>query len=172
MKLLRDQLGTAFLEAVIAIPVLAVVLGGVVALNAIYSAKLEAKSRARRLVWLQADSGDCPQRACMQDNCRVLEAQLESSGATRLESVRAGRHSLDSFLGDLRDFFIGRVTRGDGTANASLPSLLDADRSNQRGAAVLVCNTTPRDSDGEGSILSHACATGLDTTEYAREVCR
>ena len=171
MKLLEDQHGTAFLEALLAIPAIAVVLSGIVALSSMYSAKLEAKSRGRRLAWLQADSGDCPERTCMHDDCKAFEEQLESSGAGGLESVRAGKLSLGSFLGDVRDFFIGRVTRGDGMAHASLPRVLGAGRSRQQGATVLLCNTTSRSVSGDGSILDYACATGLGATEYAREVC-
>ncbi len=171
MRPINDQAGTAFLEAVAAIPVLAAVLGGVVALNAMYSAKLEAKSRGRRLAWLQADSGDCPPQTCMNDDCRAVEADLESSSAARLDSVRVGKLSLGSFFGDLRDFFIGGVTHGEGAAAARLPNLLLFDRTRQRGTTVLVCNTTARGAGSGVSVLAHACATGLDTTEYAREVC-
>ena len=48
-QLLRDEEGTALVEALVSLPVFIAVLAGVVALNGVYSAKLEAKARARRL---------------------------------------------------------------------------------------------------------------------------
>ncbi|MBT8467636.1 MAG: hypothetical protein KJN97_02705, partial [Deltaproteobacteria bacterium] len=56
-SILADEKGTAMLEALIGLPVFAASLAAVVALSGMYGAKLEAKSHARRLAWLQADSG-------------------------------------------------------------------------------------------------------------------
>ena len=46
-RLLSDETGTAFADTLVALPVLGLILAGVLALNAAYGAKLEAKSRAR-----------------------------------------------------------------------------------------------------------------------------
>ena len=169
-RLVSDETGTAFVETLVALPVLGLLLAGVLTLNAIYSAKLEAKARARRVAWLQSDSGECPTRAC-KGGCQAIEAELRS-GVDALSYSRAGQFSLGSFVGSVRDFFVGRATTGVGTARASTPRLVSPGETSQRGATTLLCNTTPRQAGTEESILDHACSTSLSTTEYASEVCR
>jgi hypothetical protein len=172
VSLLLDEKGTAFLETLISIPILLLILVGVLALNSSYAAKLEAKSRGRRVAWLQADSGECPARGCSGGGCEAIEADLRVGGLGALSSVRAAGHSLSSFVGNLRDFIIGKATIGVGTASAVIPHLLISRKASQRGAMTLLCNTTPRPTTSGESILDHACSTDLNATEYAGEVCR
>ena len=167
-----DHEGAALVEALVSAPVLAVILAGVLAINAMYSAKLEAKSRSRRIAWLQADSGECPERPCLGGGCEAIEAKIASSGLDDLSSSRSGGLSLGSFFRDLGAFLVGRVTRGNGFAEAPIPKLFGAGRTSQRGVTTLLCNTTGRRTESGSSIVEHACSAGLGTSEYAREVCR
>jgi hypothetical protein len=167
-----DEKGTAMLEALISLPVFAASLAAVVALNGMYGAKLEAKSRARRMAWLQADSGECPVQSCRSGECGRIEGDIRAGGLDDLLTVREGRFSLDSFLGNLGRFFLGQATNGVGLAEALMPALLSPELGSQHGVTTLLCNTTPRDAEGAGNVLEHACRTGLQTTEYASEVCR
>jgi len=171
-QVLTDESGTALLEALITLPVFAASLAAVVALNGMYGAKLEAKSRARRIAWLQADSGECPAQSCRSGECGRIEGEIRSAGLDDLLTVHDGRLSLDSFLGNLGRFFVGKATNGVGVAKALMPTMLSPEMGSQRGVTTLLCNTTTRTAEGEGNVLEHACRTGLQNTEYAREVCR
>lgn len=171
-QLLAEESGTAMLEALISLPVFVACLAGVIGLNGMYGAKLEAKSRARRMAWLQADSGQCPTQSCRSGECGRIEGELRAGGLDDLLTVRDGRLSLDSFLGDLGRFFLGQATNGVGSAESSMPTMLSPSMGLQHGVTTLLCNTTARTARGEGNVLEHACRTGLQNTEYAREVCR
>ncbi len=170
--LLSDETGTAFAEALVALPVLGLILAGVLALNGVYGAKLEAKARGRRVAWLQADSGECPARECKGGECQAIESELMAHGLDALSSSRSGTFSLDSFVGSVREFFLGKTTTGVGTASAPTPPLVGPGQTRQRGITTLLCNTTSRQAGSGESVLNHACATGLSETEYASEVCR
>lgn len=171
-RLLADENGTAMLEALISLPVFAASLAAVVALNGMYGAKLEAKSRARRMAWLQADSGECPAQACRSGECGRIEGEIRAGGLDDLLTVQDGRFSLDSFVGKLGRFFLGQTTNGIGVAEALMPGMLSPEIGSQYGVTTLLCNTRARDAEGGGNVLEHACRAGLQTTEYAREVCR
>jgi len=171
-NLTSDETGAAFVEALIAVPLLGLILAGVLALNSMYGAKLEARARARRIAWLEADSGRCLPQSCMGGDCAAMEAEMRAGGLDALGSTGDGGLSLGSFLGSVREFFLGRTTTGVGTANAPTPGLVSSGRTRQRGSTTLLCNTTPRRTGSGDSIFDHACSTGLSTTEYAREVCR
>jgi hypothetical protein len=170
--LLSDETGTAFVETLVTIPVLALILTGTLAFNAMYSAKLEAKSRARRFAWLEADSGDCPVETCVGERCQAIETEIRAGGLDALHSARAGRFSLSSFVGNVGRFLLGSVTHSVGFAKAPMPPLLHSEQTSQRGKTTLLCNTTARRTESGSSILEYACSTDLHTTEYAREVCR
>lgn len=167
-----DDEGAAYLEALVVVPVLGLLLAGVVSLNAMYGAKLEAKARARRVAWLRADSGDCPASPCRTGKCQAIEADIRVGGLDAIGISRASGYALQSFVGDVRDFFMGRTTTGTGSAVASTPVVAGSRNTTQRGANTLLCNTTRRKTSSGDSILDHACSTGLSETEYAREVCR
>ena len=171
-QLLRDEEGTALVEALISLPVFIAVLAGVVALNGMYSAKLEAKARARRLAWLQADSGECPAQSCRSGECGRIAGDIRSGGIDGALAVHDSQFSLQSFLGDVGRFFLGKATNGVGLAEAVIPAIVGSGRTSQRGVTTLLCNATARPTDTGGSVLEHACRTGLRTTEYASEVCR
>ena len=171
-RLLRDEEGTALVEALVSLPVFIAVLAGVVALNGMYSAKLEAKARARRLAWLQADSGECPAQSCRSGECGRIEGEIRSGGIDGALAVHDSQFSLQSFLGDAGRFFLGKATNGVGLAEAVMPAIVGSGRTSQRGVTTLLCNTTARPTDTGGSVLEHACRTGLRTTEYASEVCK
>ena len=164
--------GSIFVEALVAVPTIAVILVALLGLSAMYSAKLEAKGRARRLAWLQADSGDCPPMTCASAECRKLDREVALSGLGEFSGSNHGRFSLDSFVGDVRRFFVGGVTRGVGNARARLPAWFGADTTTQSGVSALLCNTSTRHASTGGSVLDHACGTGLETMEYASAVCR
>lgn len=170
--LLRDEEGTALVEALVSLPVFIAVLAGVVALNGMYSAKLEAKARARRLAWLQADSGECPAQSCRSGECGRIEGEIRSGGIDGALAVDDSQFSLQSFLGDVGRFFLGKATNGVGLAEAAMPAIVGSGRTSQHGVTTLLCNTTARPTDTGGSVLEHACRTGLRTTEYASEVCK
>ena len=171
-RMLRDEKGTALLEALISLPVFVAVLAGTIALHGVYSAKLEAKARARRMAWLQADSGECPPRTCTSAECAPIEEEIRTGGLDALLSVRNDPFSFGSLLGDIGRHLLGRATVGVGLAEASIPSSVGARRTLQKGLTVLLCNTTSRDTDTGSTVLEHACATGLRATDYARELCK
>jgi hypothetical protein len=172
LQLLRDVKGTALAEALIGLPVLVAVLAGVVALNGMYIAKLEAKGWARRMAWLQAESGDCPALSCQSTECGLIEGQIRSDGLDEPLDVRDSRFSLSSLLGDLGRFFLGNATTGIGVADAAMPSTVRPGLGHQSGVTTLLCNTRSRHTDAGDSVLEHACRTVLRTTEYASEVCK
>ena len=171
-RLFADQRGGALAEALVSLPVFVAALVGVVALNGMYSAKLEAKSRARRLAWLQADSGECPVQSCRSGHCGRAEGEIRAGGLDDVLTVHDSHFSLESFLGNVGRYFLGKATNGVGLATAVLPPMVGSGLTSQRGVTTLLCNTTARPTDTGGSVLEHACSTGLRTTEYASEVCR
>lgn len=170
--LLSDETGTAFVETLVTLPLLAIVLAGTLALNAMYGAKLEAKARARRIAWLQAESGDCAAHECVSASCAAIEADIRAGGLDGALSSRNGRFALGSFIGRIGRFLLGTITRGVGSAQAPLPRLVGSGRTSQHSVTTLLCNTTARRGEQDRSILDHACSTGLGATEYAREVCK
>lgn len=172
VSILRDESGAAFAEAIISLPVFIALLGGVVAVNGMYEAKMEAKSRARRLAWLQADSGLCPERSCRSPECSATEQAILSDGVGGLQRIADGPVALGSFLRRMRDYFVGTYTDGIATARAPMPATFHSSFTVQRGTTTLLCNTTGRHTHDGESILERACATDLRSTEYAREVCR
>lgn len=171
-SLLRDQRGAAMAEALICLPVFVALLAGVLAFHGMYAAKLEAKSRARRLAWLQADSGQCPPASCQHADCGRIEGEVRTGGLDDALRVGDGAFSLDSFLGDVGRYLLGTVTHGVGAATAAMPSLWAPKMGLQHGVTTLLCNTTTRRAEDGADVLEHACSTGLGTTEYANEVCR
>ena len=168
----RTYAGTALVESVILVPILGVVLAGVLALHGLYAAKIEAKARARRLAWLQADSGECPVSSCSTSDCEAATRGIRERGVDALQTSRSGHFSLSSFVGELGGFFIGRATSGAATAAARIPRLLRRGETTLPGRMTLICNTTSRNTESSLSILEHACNTDLRTAEYAREICR
>lgn len=171
-RIIRDQDGTAFAEALITLPLFAAALVGVVALNSVYGAKLEAKARARRMAWLQADSGECPTQSCRSADCSRAENAIRTGGLDDVLSARGGRFSVDSFLGDVGGYFLGKATNGVGLAEAPMPNGLGGGKTQQTSAMTLLCNTKPRTSADGSNVLQHACATELRSTEYASEICK
>jgi len=171
-RLLRDEKGTALVEALVSLPVFIAALVGVVALNSMYSAKLEAKSRARRLAWLQADSGECPAQSCRSGECGHIENEIRAGGIDEALAVHDSHFSLESFLGNVGRHLLGKATNGVGLAEAPMPAMVGSGLTSQHGVTTLVCNATARHTDTGASVLEHACRTGLRTTEYASEVCR
>lgn len=171
-QLLSDEKGTAMIEALISLPVFVAALAAVVALNGMYGAKLEAKSRARRLAWLQADSGECPAQSCRSGDCGRIESEIRAGGLDDLLTVQDGRFSLDSFLGNVGRFLLGKATNGVGFAEALMPTTVGSEIGSQHGVTTLLCNTTSRHTEGGGNVFEQACQTELRTMEYAREVCR
>lgn len=162
--------GTALVEAVIVAPIFALVLSAALALHSMYSAKLAAKERARRLAWLQADSGECPESSCKTPECeRSLE---EVEGVLDGTRVTGNGLSLEAFLGEIRSFLVGRMTRGVTSVTSRTPRMFSGGSSTQSGVTGLVCNTRARHTSDGSSVLDHACRAGLQGTEYAREVCR
>ncbi len=171
-QIIRDQKGTAFAEALVTLPLFAAALVGVVALNSMYIAKLEAKARARRMAWLQADSGECPAQSCQSGECSRAESAIRTGGLDDALSAEGGGLSAGSFLGDVEGYLLGRATNGVGLAEAPMPNGLGGGQTRQRGVSTLLCNTTQRMSPDGSNILEHACSTGLRSVEYASEVCR
>jgi len=171
-QIIRDKKGTAFAETLITLPLFAAALVGVVALNSMYSAKLEAKARARRMAWLQADSGDCPAQSCRSGECGRAENAIRTGGLDDALSAGGDRFSVDSFLGDVGGYLLGRATNGVGFAEAPMPNGFGGDKKQQHGLSTLLCNTKPRLSPDGNNVLEHACSTELRSTEYASEVCR
>jgi len=170
--LIRDEKGTAMAEALVALPVFVAALAGLVALSGMYSAKLEAKSRARRLAWLQADSGECPVQTCRTGECGRIEGDIRAGGLDDLFSVGDSHFSLASFLGNVGRYFLGKATNGVGLSEALIPTMAGSGRTSQSGVTTLLCNTTARSTGDGGNVLEQACRAGLRTMEYAREVCR
>lgn len=164
--------GAVLVEAIVITPILALVLAGTLALYSMYDAKLEAKSRARRLAWLQADSGECPASSCSSSDCAEAAARIQVDGIDGIQAPQGGRFSLGSFVGDVGRFFVGSFTHGLAHADAHLPGLLGKARATLPGRTRLLCNTRSRRTESGVSVLERACATDLRTTEYAREICR
>ena len=172
LRLIRNNHGAAMVEALICLPVFVAALAGVVALHGTYITKLEAKARARRITWLQADSGQCPTQSCRSGQCGRAEAEIRARGLDQPLNVDASRFSLDSFLGNLGRYLFGKVTTGVGTAKAATTPLIGPGHTSQSGMMTLLCNNTPRHTEAGESVLAHACRTGLGTTEYASAVCK
>lgn len=162
--------GTAFVEAIVILPVLGTLLASVLAVSAIYSAKLDAKAFARRLAWLQADSGRCVEAGCAGGECDAVAGEVLASGVDALSSVRTAGFSLRSFVGDVGEFFVSTSTRSIGTATRELPTAFGR-RTHQTGVKALVCNTAPGSSGPSSSILDFVCKTDLKYSEYAGEIC-
>jgi hypothetical protein len=169
-SIITDRRGTAFAEALVTIPFFAAALVGVVALHSIYGAKLEAKSRARRLAWLQSDSGECPAQTC-KEQCLQAEAAIRADGLERALSTGARGFELRGFLRDAGEHLVGRVTHGVGQAHAPMPNGIGGGRTRQRGVTTLLCNTRRRASNDGDNVLAHACSSGLRELDYASEVC-
>ena len=159
------------MEALICLPVLIVALAGIVALNGAYSAKLEAKARARRIAWLQADSGECPATSCASGECEIIEQEIRAEGLDRILDVSSSRFSLRSFVGNVGRFLLGKATKGLGRGEAASSPIFGRAQTSQHGTNTLMCNTTARHPDGLGNVLEQACETGLATMEYASAVC-
>ncbi|MEM8606784.1 MAG: hypothetical protein AAGF92_06745 [Myxococcota bacterium] len=160
----REQRGTAFAESLIVLPAVAAVFIGVLALNALYSAKLEAKSRARRAAWLQADLAACEKSLC-GGGCQQLSAigsELVSVGAS---------FDIQDQLESLQDNVFKSETIGVGHAEAPAPVIIGNGVSRQGAASPLVCNTRSRTSSVPPDIVAHACESGIRSIEYAGEVC-
>ena len=170
--LLRNNSGAALIEALISLPVFMAALAVVLALNGMYLAKLEAKSRARRMAWLQADSGECPVQSCRSGECGRIEGEIRAGGLDDLLNVEGGNVSLSSLLGNVGRYLLGQATNGVGFAEAWMPAMIGAGLTTQHGVTTLLCNTTPRNAHTGSSVLEYACGTGLETLEYASEVCR
>ncbi|MFZ1864130.1 MAG: hypothetical protein WAU39_07920 [Polyangiales bacterium] len=171
IELLRDEIGTALTEALISLPVFVALLGGTVALNSMYGAKLEAMARARRLAWLQADSGECRARSCTSTACQAAEAEIRSGDLADLDTVSRSGMSLGSFAIHVRDHLLGTYTDGVASAEARMPSTSSSPITVQRATTRVLCNATTRRTQQAQTILDQACSTSLGTTEYAREVC-
>ena len=168
----KAKAGTALVESVIIIPILGLILAGIVAVHSLYATKIAAKASARRLAWLQADSGECPISSCTTSTCEATVREIRDGGIDALQTPNSGCFRLGSFLGKLQSFFNGRATSGVATAEARLPRLLRRRKTTLAGRTTLICNTTARNSESGVSILEHACNTDLRTTDYAREICR
>ena len=167
----RSQEGTAFAEALVALPIFVAALIAVIGFNNLYSAKLEAMSRARRMAWLQAESGECPTTSCDTPECRAQEQRIEGEFDAAANTNGDGK-SLGDWMGGVSDFLLGKSTEGVGLFESPMPNALGG-KTEQRGLAKLRCNTKPRSFDGEeGSILEAACTAELRNTEYAQEACK
>ena len=171
-KVLVDERGTAFAEGLVVLPFFAMVLVGIVALHNVYGAKIEAKARARRLAWLQADSGVCPAQSCRSTECHGAEAAIRIGGLDDALGARSSGLSLRTFLRDVGSYLLGKATVAVGVARAPRPAGLGGGALEQRGLHVLLCNTLPRTTPDGRNVLDAACSTGLGSVDYAREVCR
>jgi hypothetical protein len=100
------------------------------------------------------------------------EAEIRAGGLDELLTVHGSRFSLESFVGNVGRYLLGKATNGVGLAVAVTPPMVGSGLTSQHGVTTLLCNTTARPTDTGGSVLEHACRTGLRTTEYAGEVCR
>ena len=170
MRVRRHRSGTALIEAVIVAPAFALLLGSALALHSMYSAKLAAKERSRRLAWLQSESGECPDSSCSSPKC-VQTANDIDSAFEETQPAGAGL-TLRDFLGDVRHFFVAKMTSGVARVESKTSSIIPGGITSQVGVTELTCNTRSRTTENEDSVLEHACRTGLGSTDYAREVCR
>ena len=135
-----------------------------------YGAKLEAKSRARRMAWLQAESGQCPAQSCRDAECVHIAGEVRS-GVDELFSVENSRFSLRNLVGELGTYFLGKTTHGIGLAEEPTSKTVGSGTTTQRGVTALLCNTIPRAMNADAHPLEHACRTELRTLEYANEIC-
>ena len=174
-NLLHDSEGAAFVETLVVLPVLVTALAGIVGVHGMYGATLEAKAEARRLAWLQADSGNCPSSTCRSEECARSAATIQQDGLDQAESASSAGAIAGSFFGRIRRGLGAGATTGVGLASAPRPGLprgsRGSNRFEQRATLPLLCNTTPRTADGL-DVLTRACAHGLSTVEFASEVCR
>ena len=167
-----DERGTAFAEGLVVLPFFAMALIGIVTLHNVYGAKIEAKARARRLAWLQADSGDCSVQSCQSTECGGAEAAIRTGGLDDALSASSSGLSLRTFLRDVGSYLLGKATVAVGVARAPRPSGLGGGHLEQRGLHVLLCNARSRTTPDGRSVLDSACSAGLGSVDYAREVCR
>ena len=167
----RARTATSLVEALVVVPAMAIVLTGVLAVYAMYAAKLEAKAQARRIAWLRVDSGACSPVPCSTSECQEATASIRGAGIDRLLSTGQRGYAVSSFLGEVRDFFLGTVTRSSATVSVRLPALTGTSVSAQTGSSTVLCNTTARSFTDGATALEQACNAGLRNTEYASAVC-
>lgn len=162
--------GTAFVEALIALPALAAILVGIVAMNRLYVTKLEAKSRARHAAWTQAESEGCGALACGRECARVLDSSVgqELSSGLAIDTRGLGG---TRYLENVTDSLRLRGTLGIGVAETRMPTAFGP-RSRQQAMTPLTCNTRPRILPNAEDVFELACETELGSFGYAREVCR
>ncbi|MGB5811019.1 MAG: hypothetical protein WBG86_10850 [Polyangiales bacterium] len=165
-----DEEGVAFAEALVTLPFFAAALAGIVALNGTYGAKFEAKARARRIAWLQAESGDCPATSCGSE-CARIESDIQTRGLSDALRVTEGGRSGSSLLREVGEYLLGGTTVGIGTARARKPGLLGGGMISQHAANPMLCNTRARVTEEGDTALALACESDLRSVRYAQGVC-
>ncbi|MEM7138199.1 MAG: hypothetical protein AAF500_16585 [Myxococcota bacterium] len=156
-------------EALILVPVFAALLAGVVGLNNLYVAKLEARERARRHAWLQAESGRCSRLAC---DAICMRAREEVDREALAEAAAASNEGFPTgvALTEVQGFFAGRVAEGIGVASAPLPAMVGGAK-RQTEIHAVPCNTTGRVHPDGGDIFQLACEADLRNIEYVEGAC-
>ena len=163
------QQGAVYAEALVCFPAFLALLLAVIGLHGMYSGKLEAKSRARRAAWLQADSGDCAQNSC--PDCRPGERRIAAEAFTPIEEVQTSGHSLSKFGSRLSSQLFGRSTDGVGEVTVDMPKGMGGAGTRMRGLTTLPCNTRGRQGPNIESALRDACEGGLAGVELAAGAC-
>lgn len=136
--------GTAYVEALLTLPVFAAVFAGILAFNSMYAAKMEAKAESRRLVWLQAMSEDCGggTLGCAGSHCG--DASSIESDLGGIDGGDSGWWGTGSLLDNVLSFVSGESTRTEAQAEGWIPASLGiGSTTTKRGRNVLMCNEKP-----------------------------
>lgn len=120
--------GTATTEAVVALPVIAVILGGLLHLRALVAAGIEVRTDARNVAWALREAADCSRQGA------DLRGRSGFSGmpATVADKVPGGVAAIFSY---------GRA-RGDASRTVALPRLASGDAGSRtlRARVTVTCN--------------------------------
>jgi hypothetical protein len=119
--------GTATTEAVVALPVIAVILGGLMHLRALLAAGIDVRSDARNVAWTLREAADCSQDADLRDG-----GGFSGMPATVADKVPGGVMAIFSY---------GRA-RGDASRTVALSRLASGDAAGRtlRARVAVTCN--------------------------------
>lgn len=147
LALSRDRRGAALIEAVIVLPVLILLLGGVVFLRERYLGRQHALLEARRCAWAHALSGcGAPPAGCAT---AVASADADDQDAVAIMSHARAYSDVDVFhdvpiLGAAISGLFGTQTGARAEVAVPLPG--HADRHEvERAEVVVLCNERPQD---------------------------
>ncbi len=148
-SLIRHKTGAAYAEALLTLPVYLAIFAGVLLFHGLYTAKLQAKSKARRAVWQQAYAPDCSGVPAVPFSLADLSSQL-SSGA-RATSEGYGVSELSVMFSE---FLPASTTTTEQEAKRWIPAVIGlGEETNARGKNKVMCNEQPRTTPDSDALI-------------------